>query len=1307
MASIALGIVGTAIGGSIGGAILGVSAAAIGGAVGTAIGTAVDSYLVSLFTPAPPAQRIEGARLETARITGATEGAVIPQVFGRMRVGGNVVWATDFREEVVEDRQGGGGKGGIGGGSSPEIITTTYLYYCSFAVALCEGPISGIGRIWADGELMNLEGVDWRWYAGDESQAPDPYIAARTGNETPGYRGTAYLVFEDILLERFGNRIPQLNVEVFRALDEADTAEGATKAVTIIPGTGEFVYATEKVTRKAGGGTTASENVLAVSTTADFRVSLDRLQASCPGIESVSLVVSWFGSDLRAGNCQIRPKVEIASKDNSRAWSVDGISRGSAQVVSQLDGRPAFGGTPSDFSVTQAIQECKARGLRLTLYPFLMMDIPSENGLPDPYSDNAGTNGQPVFPWRGRITCSPAAGYAGSVDKTGDAATQVAAFFNGTWGYRRMVLHYAQLCAAAGGVDAFLIGSELRGLTQVRSSASDYPAVGLMVTLANDCRAILGAGTKISYAADWSEYFGHHPGDGSGDVYFNLDALWAAPNVDFVGIDNYMPLSDWRDGFDHVDAGEFASIYEREYLQSNIEGGEGFDWYYASAGARASQIRTPITDGGAGKPWVFRYKDLRSWWSNQHYNRSGGTESGAPTAWVPESKPIRFTEFGCPAVDRGTNQPNTFYDPKSSESFAPYFSRGWRDDTIQRAYLEAVLTYWRDNANNPASAVYSGRMIDVDECAAWTWDARPYPWFPALDDVWSDGENWRLGHWLNGRLGSVSLAALVRYLCGRAGLTPEFVDVRQMWGGLEGYVIGALESPRASIATLAQHFGFDAVESEGRIMFRMRGRAPAATLSLDDLVQQDGNGDVIEFERGQETELPQAIKWSIARADEEYDTATVEARRITVEASRITSTAFPVAVPPEEAERRVRRTLQEIWVGREGASFRLPPSRLGLDPSDVLAIQHDGRLYDLRLLTTNDGADRALTAIMQDREVYDLPPGGDRAAAVARTILFGEPQVVFLDLPQISVLEDAHQPLIGAYANPWPGSMAIYYSPTLDDFLRLSSFSSRAQFGTTVEGFHSGPTSRFDMGNALVINLPTGTLQSVTDISLFDGANAFAVETAPDVWEIVQAGEVELIGANRYRLTRLLRGLRGTEDQMVATVPAGAKFVVLDSSLSRVPISLNDIDRTYNWLVGPAGLPYTDASYIADEFTPIGRGLLPFAVAHVEQPYRHGRVPGDYTIRWTRRSRDLAADSWATVDVPLGEDVEAYEVDILNGATVLRTLETGAPSAVYTSAQQIADWGAQLGPGSTLTIRIAQLSALLGRGIERTVTLQF
>ena len=58
-----------------------------------------------------------------------------------------------------------------------------------------------------------------------------------------------------------------------------------------------------------------------------------------------------------------------------------------------------------------------------------------------------------------------------------------------------------------------------------------------------------------------------------------------------------------------------------------------------------------------------------------------------------------------PAIDRGTNQPNVFFDPKSSESFTPYFSRGWRDDAIQRAYLEASYLWWGQGANNPVSSV--------------------------------------------------------------------------------------------------------------------------------------------------------------------------------------------------------------------------------------------------------------------------------------------------------------------------------------------------------------------------------------------------------------------------------------------------------------------------------------------------------------------------------------------------------------------------------------------------------------------------
>jgi len=95
------------------------------------------------------------------------------------------------------------------------------------------------------------------------------------------------------------------------------------------------------------------------------------------------------------------------------------------------------------------------------------------------------------------------------------------------------------------------------------------------------------------------------------------------------------------------------------------------------------------------------------------------------------------------------------------------------------------------------------------------------------------------------------------------------------------------------------------------------------------------------------------------------------------------------------------------------------------------------------------------------------------------------------------------------------------------------------------------------------------------------------------------------------------------------------------------------------------------------------------------------------TIRWTRRSRSLAADNWGAGDVPLAEDSEAYEVEIFDGATRKRTLEVATPSALYTAAQQATDWGVPLGPGQTLSIRIYQLSALIGRGAGQSVTLTF
>jgi hypothetical protein len=414
-----------------------------------------------------------------------------------------------------------------------------------------------------------------------------------------------------------------------------------------------------------------------------------------------------------------------------------------------------------------------------------------------------------------------------------------------------------------------------------------------------------------------------------------------------------------------------------------------------------------------------------------------------------------------------------------------------------------------------------------------------------------------------------------------------------------------------------------------------------------------------------------------------------------------------MAVPPEEAERRCRRALMEAWVGRETAAFRLPPSRLALDPADAIRLAHDGRLVDLRLVSIADAEARGIEAVRQDRATYDLPPGDPRAASLTRAVVFGAPDTVLMDLPQLTEDQPAHRPLVAAHAVPWPGEMAVFRSPSTDGFELLTTFGSRARMGMLVSDLYAGPTSRFDLGNALVIDLLTGTLESVTDLTLFGGANALAIESVPGVWEIVQAGAAELLAPGRYRLTRLLRGQRGTESAMVNPAPAGARVVVLDTALASLPIAEADLGLPWNWRIGPASRPVSDETYVAKAFTPEGAGLRPFSVAHVDQPWRTPRSPGDLTIRWTRRSRALSADSWGAVDAPLAEETEAYEVEILDGGTVKRTLAASATSAIYSAAQQTADWGALLGPGDTLDVRIYQLSALIGRGAAKTATLTF
>ena len=191
MATLVFSALGTLIGGPL------------GGAIGALAGRQVDAMIFG-------GGNRQGPRLKELAPTASSYGTPLPRHFGRMRVPGSVIWATELVEHELTE---GGGKG------RPSV--TTFTYTASFAVALASRPIVSVGRIWADGNLLRGEAGDlkanglFRLHTGEGDQAPDPLIAQIEGAALcPAFRGLAYAVFEDLDLGDFFNRIPALTFEV-------------------------------------------------------------------------------------------------------------------------------------------------------------------------------------------------------------------------------------------------------------------------------------------------------------------------------------------------------------------------------------------------------------------------------------------------------------------------------------------------------------------------------------------------------------------------------------------------------------------------------------------------------------------------------------------------------------------------------------------------------------------------------------------------------------------------------------------------------------------------------------------------------------------------------------------------------------------------------------------------------------------------------------------------------------------------------------------------------------------------------------
>ncbi|WP_162265110.1 baseplate multidomain protein megatron [Polycladidibacter stylochi] len=1288
MATMVLSGIGAAVGGAIGGPFGMIAGQALG-AIG---GSLIDQALFATT------KRTHVGQIGNVNLQTSTEGRPLTYLYGTMRLQGEIIWATRY-EETIETEEQGGGKA-----AQPSAEISHHRYYANVALAICVGPVNHLRRIWANGRELDLTTINYRFYKGDKHQLPDPLIKAKQG-ETPAYRGICYIVFERLPLHAYGNRIPQFAFEVMRAVEPL---EKQIQAITLIPGSGEFVYETAQVLQKTGLATSKLLNRHQWAQQTDVLSSLEELLALCPNLRQVALVSCWFGDDLRAGNCRITPRVaHHEAQTTPHQWQVDARQRRQVPVVSRVNGRPAFGGTPSDSALVSIMKWLKQRGVEVVLYPFLMMDIKDDNTLPNP--DAQGN--QPPYPWRGRITLANKS-HAG----TAQATNEIAAFMGtkNDHGYRRFILHHAQL-ARLGGAKALLIGSEMRTLTRTRASKEQpqgdlYPFVNALKDLLRQAREIVGPSsqTKLSYAADWSEYAAHQPE--AGTLQFPLDPLWADENLDFIAIDNYLPLSDIRD-----DAGAFAA-YHIPTLKSQICGGEYYDWYYANDKAREQKERLPITDGDYGEPWLYQAKAIVKYFSNHHFPRHKGIRQQTPTAYKPLSKPLWFTELGCPAVDRGANQPNVFYDPKSSESRLPHFSRGIQDDLAQRRYLQAMLEYWHEKQGTLENPEWRAgeALIAPKNMFIWTWDARPFPAFPNLQDVWADGDNWRQGHWLNGRLGTVSLPGLLTAIAADFDIPSNIFTTEETLGTIAGFTVSGLSSFQEAVEPLLPLFDAGLYD-RGPVLKLQNTSMPISSstkgepflkLSLkNDLILANSRPQ-IEFFYEEHSRLPKKVQLVTADPLNDYESNAFSTGIVSGDKADIIVSSLPAAMGAQQASLCTQLMLHQLWQKRQGLKFVTDNKKLDIVSGRFLEIEtaQNGDLsqstrWCVEQINRSDklevsavkASDPLLRVNRQLQPSFGAPKQRHNSLPSA-----GTPWVELLELPRFRNQErDEGQPHIAATMTPWPGAVAIYkgegdsHAMSLKPLMQIKQ---PATMGRTRSVLSQALQDRINPHQMLDVELAHGQLLSRSQNEVFAGANAIAVKNGgpieSDQWEVIQFFKAELIAKNSYRLSKLLRGQLGTPPK---PIEKGMPVVLLDHAVHSIPFKIEQIGYEHHYQAVAQGHPLLPINVARLTVLSKGRSLRPYAPVHAR--LRH--FNDGLKISFIPRTR-WNGDNWHLYEVPLNETLEKYLIKIIgDSGDILREEIIYKPEYYYSRENIIADFKEI---PKYIPFVMAQISTVVGTG---------
>ncbi|MAB96920.1 MAG: hypothetical protein CMK71_02475 [Pseudomonadaceae bacterium] len=528
------------------------------------------------------------------------------------------------------------------------------------------------------------------------------------------------------------------------------------------------------------------------------------------------------------------------------------------------------------------------------------------------------------------------------------------------------------------------------------------------------------------------------------------------------------------------------------------------------------------------------------------------------------------------------------------------------------------------------------------------------------------------------------------------------IDVLQIAEDVVGYRVSggtiraALEQPQGA-------YPFDVIQSGYKIKCVPRGQTSVVTIPWEHLGANDSDeaGDLITQSREMDSQLPAITAVSYLSSEREYATGEQIAQRINTAAVNRTDLELAMVLTDDKAA-QVAEVLQGIaWLERTDFSITLPPIYLPLEPSDVVTVSSKNAIYELRLTEVNYTPDGRLECKAKPNRaaLYISSATGGTGITPPSTIgLSGESLIVELDIP---LVDEVSQNAVGfvtaatCYTNGWPGAVLVRSADDGQTWEDLQAYTGMGGIGYATGVLPASPGHLIDQ-RSLAVSFISGEPESITLGQLLTGYN-YAAYGFDGRWEIVRFQSATLNADTSYTLSGFVRGDKGTEWATGLHV-AGDYFILLDDPDNAfIGTAVQTIGLARDYRAVTSGASVDDAENTVFTYNGVNLECLSPVNARAT---RDGS--GNLSATFTRRSR-LGSSWWGTgVEAPVGETTQAYEIDVMSGATVKRTITSTTPAFSYSAADQTTDFGSAQ---ASITFRIYQLSEIVGRGYVREVTL--